>query len=70
MLFTGLVDLYIASHIALISPLALATSSSWRRGMLSKAVVATRQVPLSPFFHAAAAPASGKSHDSLTRSLR
>ena len=58
-LFTGFVDLYTASQIALTSPFDSATSVSCLRGMLSNAVVATLRVDLSPFFHAAAAPLQG-----------
>ena len=69
-LFTGFVDLYTASQIDLTSPFDSATSVSCLRGMLSNAVVATLRVDLSPFLHAAAAPASGKSQVSLSLSFR
>ena len=69
-LFTGLVDLNTASQIALTSQLDSATSVSCLHGIGSNAFVATLRVDLSPVFHAAAAPASGKSHESLTLNFR
>ena len=58
-LLTGFVVLNTASQIAFTSPSDSATSKSCLLGILSRAVVATRKVERSPFFHAAAAPASG-----------